>query len=235
MPAPSRSANVRERKRVILLYAQIAGISGGRIPRQKERAESSPLRVRVAWLTGQQAFRRGARGSGTEAGAAALPPVARRDRLRRVSTPRWRRALPGNERNHHGLTGLRCFCSAAANVTGSVAIGTDHKGHANYFPQLEAESPRRPCYFFFSSFTFTFSLSTVRLALPTRTADFTSGRDGLPSMRIPMGTKVTSRRSSFTFSEAWMARLIGYSKCAGLNLCCGSLRMPEPKSDRDPT
>jgi hypothetical protein len=43
---------------------------------------------------------------------------------------------------------------------------------------------------------------TSRFALPIRTGDLTSGRDGFPSIRMPTGTKVIGKFGSFFFSAA---------------------------------
>lgn len=54
-------------------------------------------------------------------------------------------------------------------------------------------------------------------------------------MRIPAGTKVTSKRSWFAFKAKGGARFKGKRKCAGLNSACASLRTPAPRRDMDPT
>src|SRR6267154_325330 len=79
------------------------------------------------------------------------------------------------------------------------------------------------------------ALSIIRLIFAMRTGDFTSGLVGSPSTTIPSGTNATCMRSAFALSAALTARFNGYTKCAGLNSWCFSLRIPEPNRDSVPT
>ena len=58
---------------------------------------------------------------------------------------------------------------------------------------------------------------TSRLTLPIRTGDLTSGFEGFPSIRIPIGSTVTVILSPPFFSAVWRARFRGKRNRPGLN------------------